>query len=162
MLIGAGGPPLLEGARRLPEGAFCQPPRSEMLLEAREPSILEANMTSGYGSDSEDEEYVVEYDDMVDFAHNCPVNGWVYEGNLNGGEQFSWSGNVKWEDQGVYWTVAKLHIHVNGHTWDWGGMWVENWHGSNISINGQAPGARPHLTKIIKDYLEQNGLPPQP
>ena len=58
--------------------------------------------------------------------------------------------------------MAKLHIHVNGHTWDWGGMWVENWHGSNISINGQVPGARPHLTTIIKGYLEQNRLPPQP
>ncbi len=121
-------------------------------------------MTSGYESDSDDyePEYVAEYDDMVDFAHSCSVYGWVYEGNLNGGEQFSWSGNVKWEGQGVFWTVAKLHIHVNGDAWDWGGMWVENWHGSGISINGQAPGARLHLTTIIAGYLKKNGLPPQP
>lgn len=121
-------------------------------------------MTSAYGSDSEDDaaEYVAEYQDMVDFASNCSIYGWVHEGNVGGGEQFSWSGNVNWEGQGVFWTVAKFHIHVNGATWDWGGMWVDGWAGSGISINGEAPGARPHLTAIIADYLNQNGLPAQP
>ena len=121
-------------------------------------------MTHAYGSDSEEDagEYAPEYFDMVDFAGNCPIHGWVHEGNLNGGEQFGWSGNVKWERQGTYWTNAKLHIHVNGATWDWGGMWVEGWAGSNTSINGQASHARPHLTAIVANYLAQNGLPPQP
>jgi hypothetical protein len=134
-----------------------------MLLEATEPS-LGGNMTSAYGSDSEDDgaDYAAEYQDMVDFASNCSIYGWVYEGNLNGGEQFSWSGNVNWEGHGVSWTVAKFHIHVIGASWDWGGMWVDGWQGSSISINGEAPGARPHLTTIIADYLNQHGLPPQP
>lgn len=118
-------------------------------------------MTRGYGSDSEEVEYVPEYIDMVDFAQTCSVKGWVHEGNLNGGEQFSWSGNAMWEGHGKYWTVAKLHIHVNGNTWDWGGMWVDGWNGSGISINGQAPKARPHLRPIVTDYLKQNGLPPK-
>jgi hypothetical protein len=113
-----------------------------------------------YQSDTEDyaDDYAPDYDDMIDFAHNCPLTGWSYEGQLNGGEQFTWSGNVNWTGQGVYWTVAKFHIHVNGATWDWGGMWVEGWTGSGISINSQAPGARPHLQSIIADYLQENGL----
>jgi hypothetical protein len=120
-------------------------------------------MTSAYGSDSDDEGgYVPEYHDMVDFASNCSVYGWVHEGNLNGGEQFGWSGNAHWTGQGAFWTQAKFHIHVNGATWDWGGMWVEGWQGSDTSINGQAGAARPHLTLIVADYLRQNGLPAQP
>jgi hypothetical protein len=124
-------------------------------------------MTRSHSSGTDDDysaEDAPEYQDLEDFADSCPVTGWRYEGNQNGGEQFSWQGYANWRGPGggIYLSTVKFHIHVTGTTWNWGGMWVEGWYGVKISINGEAPKARPHLTTIIAEYLRQNGLPQQP
>jgi hypothetical protein len=110
--------------------------------------------------EDEDQETAPEYADVPDFAATCPTDGWTYEGTLNGGEQFTWSGYAAWPGYDAAWTTAKLHVHPdwNAMTWDWGGLWIEDWAGSGISINGDAPGARNHLQQIVQDWLDTNGL----
>lgn len=112
-------------------------------------------------------DYVEDYDydadsgyaDVVEFAHSCSVDGWVYEGQLNGGDQFSWTGQVTWQGTGTVRTTAKLHLHNDGTgLCDWGGLWIDGWPGAGISINGQAPGARDRLAYAVQDWLTQNGF----
>jgi hypothetical protein len=109
--------------------------------------------------DDEDAATAPEYEDVVDFAHTCPTSGWSHEGLLNGGDQFTWSGYAAWTGYKGAWCTAKLHLHQNGNgTCNWGGLWIDGWTGSGISINGEAPTARDHLTAIVQSWLTTNAL----
>jgi hypothetical protein len=113
--------------------------------------------------DEYETESATEYIDVVDFALSCPTDGWTYEGFLNGGEQFTLDVQCSWQgyDDPPAWWTAKFHLHDNGDgTASFGGMWIEGWPNSGISITGQAPGASDHLALVgaVTTYLTGNGL----